>query len=90
MFGSIVLQVSPKSHSLPTVIHDPSLDILSGHDSKEHCGREGGTAKGDHQNYGPEERHLLAELGSVVLSAPGSKCYFSCSDPEGDLKVISV
>lgn len=86
--GSVTLQVPPDFFRLPALIHDCSLDLLSGHDCEGHRCGEGGEAEGDSEDDGPEKCHLLAELGSVQCAAVGPQLCPPCPYPEGDFQMI--
>lgn len=77
-------QVPPDSCTLPALIHDFSLDLLSGHDCEGYRCRERGKAEGDSEDHGPEKCHLLAELGSILCAAAGPQFSPPYPYPEGD------
>lgn len=81
-------QVSAIFVALPTFVHDISLDLLSGHDHKEHCWGKRGEAEGDSEDHGPEKFNLLAELGGVKCLSSDSQCNLPDFDPKGDLGII--
>lgn len=86
--GSFPLQVPHDFCALHALILDSSLDVLGGHDRQGHRGREGGQAQGDSEDHGPEERNLLAELGSVLHNAAGHQLCPRLRRPEGDSTMI--
>lgn len=82
--GSSALQVPPDSCRLPALVHDFSLDLLSGDDGEEHGLWERGETEGDREDHGPESCHLLAELGSVLWAVVGPHRPPPLFNPEGD------
>lgn len=87
-FGSTPFQVPHDSCSLVALVHDSRLDLLGVHDREGHCGRERGQAQGDGDDHGPEELHVLAELGCLLCDNAGTQLIPPHPNPEGDLTMI--
>lgn len=86
--GSALSQVPHDSCSLVAFVHDSCLDLLGGRNREGHRGRERGQAQGDGDDHGPEELHLLAELGSVLLDNASTQLIPPHSHPKGDSTMI--